>query len=487
MDKAQRKGWLYGLGILLSLFFLVMPLSQARAETVDVPTVRVLIDQPVTVEIKIASGRYGLIDEQTGMPIDYQPTQGDWRITAVGRALQITSGGQALPRTYSGPIYLHGIAGTENILEINGKKYRGNLRIYPPQAVDQRGLVLINDLDLESYLYGVVGPEMGFGAPQEALKAQAVVSRSYALYHLTIRQRSNSLFDLRADTSSQVYRGIEGERDHIRQVVDDTRGQVLHYDGRVIEAVYHSNAGGKTESAQFVWNESRPYLEGVTSPDDAYAEELSTATAAAYRWRKTITAQEITERAQSITGRDIGTVKAIRIAEKSPTGRVIRLEVVGSKETITVDKLLVRALVNTPSTLFTVASAVTSTENTIVGKPTGNSTITVLAADESPRAYTIKEASVFAMGADLIPRQVDAAKELFILSQGGLNQSSTIEIRPGDTFTLQGHGYGHGVGMSQWGAMGMSIKGKTYKEIVEHYYGGSQRNGRLQIVGDWGT
>ncbi|KAB2951255.1 SpoIID/LytB domain-containing protein [Heliorestis acidaminivorans] len=508
MGKAQRKEWLYGLVILLSLCFIIMPLSLAEAE--DIPKVRVLISQPVTAEIKISSGTYQLIDEQTGLTINDSTDSGSWRITLAGHSLRIEKDGQALARTYQGPIYLHGMDRQENILEINGKKYRGNLRIYAPISQEQSGLIIINELDLESYLYGVVGLEMGFSAPTEALRAQAVVSRSYALYHLRIRQQSNTLFDLRADTSSQVYRGLEGERPNILQVVDDTKGQVINYDGRVIEAVFHSNAGGKTESSQYVWNEGRPYLLSVATPEDSYAEEFSTATTAAYRWRKTITAQEIADRTRAVTGRDPGIVTDLRIVETSPTGRVTNLEVIGTKGKVSVGRLQVRAVVDSPSTLFTLESTNPSntsnsanTSNTakspnqVTGNPTGNSIINVISASESTQTYTIRDAAFYIIGADNMIRQGTANQELYVLGREGLTKAGNTSTSPGtgsqhtvgtsQSFVLTGFGFGHGVGMSQWGAMGMSQKGKTYQEIVKHYYSGGRQDSRLQIVGDWGT
>ena len=99
----------------------------------------------------------------------------------------------------------------------------------------------------------------------EALKSQAVAARSYALFH---RQNdANTVFDLGDTTAWQVYGGLEKEAPSTRAAVDATQGQVLTYQGQIINSVFHSCAGGYTENVEDVWSSPLPYLRGVFSPD----------------------------------------------------------------------------------------------------------------------------------------------------------------------------------------------------------------------------
>ncbi|MBM5799812.1 MAG: SpoIID/LytB domain-containing protein, partial [Cyanobacteria bacterium K_DeepCast_35m_m2_023] len=140
------------------------------------------------------------------------------------------------------------------------RQYRGRLQIRR-QAL---GLQAINHLPLELYLPSVVGSEMPSGWPQSALRAQAVAARTYAL-----RQRKPAQpFDLRSTVSSQMYRGLESETDSTREAVAATRAQVLTYRGDLIEAVFHSSAGGSTEASGDLWAQQLPYLIPVPDYDD---------------------------------------------------------------------------------------------------------------------------------------------------------------------------------------------------------------------------
>lgn len=143
-------------------------------------------------------------------------------------------------------------------MRMNGKSYRGWLEV----RKKRNGLLLvINELDIEDYLLGVVTAEIPHGWEWEALKAQAVAARTYALYQKrTSGARSYHLF---ATINSQVYGGADGERRRGTKAVQDTRGLVLTYRGEIIPAFYHSSCGGQTENAAELWGIDEPYLKGV--------------------------------------------------------------------------------------------------------------------------------------------------------------------------------------------------------------------------------
>src|SRR5919198_3373303 len=131
------------------------------------------------------------------------------------------------------------------------RRYRGSIQV----DVVGGKLRAINYVGLEQYLYGVVPSEMPFGWHPEALKAQAVVARSYAL-----AVRKTGAFDLYPDTRSQVYLGIDPERPSTNAAVDATAGKVVLYDGQVAKTYFFSTSGGRTASSQDVWGTAVPYL-----------------------------------------------------------------------------------------------------------------------------------------------------------------------------------------------------------------------------------
>jgi stage II sporulation protein D len=146
-------------------------------------------------------------------------------------------------------------------LKYGGKQYRGQLQVNAART----SLQLVNSVGLESYLYGVVPREVPFHWPIEALKAQAVVARSYAL-----AVRKSGAYDLYADTRSQVYGGVAAEKPTTSAAVDATAGQVLLYAGKVATTYFFSTSGGRTASIADVWanGEAIPYLVGVPDPYD---------------------------------------------------------------------------------------------------------------------------------------------------------------------------------------------------------------------------
>lgn len=142
-------------------------------------------------------------------------------------------------------------------LSLDGRLYRGNL------VLDGQGgyLRVVNTVDLESYLQGVVAGEMPHSWPSEALKAQAVAARSYALANIV----KGKPFDLYPDVRSQVYRGIAGEKPRTSDAVRATAGEVVLYGGKVASTLYFSSSGGRTASAADVFGVPTPYL--VSRPD----------------------------------------------------------------------------------------------------------------------------------------------------------------------------------------------------------------------------
>jgi len=182
---------------------------------------------------------------------------------------EIPAMGSVVAESQPGAVKIHQYQGNQFWIEptqggyvaIGNKWYRGRTQIV---AVGNQ-LTAVNYVDLEHYLYSVVGSEMPVNWPMEALKAQAVAARTYALYKR--QQGGNAIFDVGDTTTWQVYKGLEEEANTTQSAVNATTGQVLTHNGQIIEAVFHSSSGGHTENVEDVWSSPRPYLRGVADFD----------------------------------------------------------------------------------------------------------------------------------------------------------------------------------------------------------------------------
>ncbi len=162
----------------------------------------------------------------------------------------------------TGTDYLIITPGVNGFVSTKEKWYRGNLII---KKTDE-GLTIINDVGLEDYLLGVVPSEMPASWDIEALKAQAIAARSYTLANLG--KRIFFGYDLKDTAEDQVYNGASAEKEKTNKAVLETKGKVLVYNGKIINASYCASAGGKTRLASEVWNRELPYIHSVPSYDD---------------------------------------------------------------------------------------------------------------------------------------------------------------------------------------------------------------------------
>lgn len=263
---------------------------------------------------------------------------------------------------------------------IGDRWYRGRTQLVPTG----KGLVAVNYVDLEQYLYSVLGAEMSASWPLEALKAQAVAARTYALYKRATG--GNSVFDVGDTTQWQVYKGLETEAKSTHQAVESTAGQVLTYGGQPILAVFHASSGGHTENVEDIWRQSQslPYLRGVADYDMGTPN---------FEWTKSLSRSELSRK---ISG--VGSVISMTPESTTPQGRIVTMLVQGDRGTRHVSGSDLRSALGLKSTLFVVNSD-------------GN-----------------------------------------------------------NGFQIQGRGYGHGLGLSQWGARNLAAQGTNYQQILGHYY-----------------
>lgn len=206
---------------------------------------------------------------------------------------------------------------------VNGRSFRGAVEIVAKGA---GRLTVINDVDVEDYLRGVVASEMPPSWPAEALRAQSVVARSYAVANKGRFGKDG--YDICATAACQVYDGVRGEKPSTDQAVKATRGRVLQYKGETVSAVFHSCCGGRTDSAKDVWRSAGvPYLRGVRgrwcrgdSPHSQWTGEISD-DAMASRLRA--------------AGKGVGRVKDVRVSARTGAGRAYEVRVTGTEGGVT--------------------------------------------------------------------------------------------------------------------------------------------------------
>ncbi|MEW6493305.1 MAG: SpoIID/LytB domain-containing protein [Cyanobacteriota bacterium] len=261
---------------------------------------------------------------------------------------------------------------------IGDRWYRGRTQLVPTS----KGLTAVNHVDLEQYLYSVLGSEMSPSWPLEALKAQAVAARSYALHQRSMAK--NPVYDVGDTTTWQVYKGLETEALSTQEAVNATSGQVMTYEGQIILAVFHAASGGHTENVEDIWKSPLiPYLRGVVDYDQS---------APVYEWTKSFSRREISGK---ISG--VGSIISMTPERTTPQGRIVTMLVEGDRGKKRLSGSDLRSALGLRSTLFVV------------------------------------------------------------------NQT-------GNGFEIRGRGYGHGLGMSQWGARNLAAQGINYQQILSHYY-----------------
>ena len=337
----------------------------------------------------------------------------------------------------------------EHFIEINKKMYRGTMDIH--MTAGKTGLTVVNVLPMEQYLYGVLAKEISPEWHLEAVKAQAVAARTYGVYNRNKHQADG--YDVCATNDCQVYGGREYETPRVLKAVNDTAGQVMMYQGKVIPAYFHSSAGGYTENSENVWGTYQPYARGVIDYDQNSPH---------YKWEKKLTRSEL-EGAILKAGYKIGGIKAIELAgltnapmnstERGVSGRVKVIRFIGTSGSAQVAGEKIRNMLGLKSTLFDINVLLTEQKN--------------VEFDITDSRGTVDHKKV---DINLPPSReqglVTDKKELHRLS-GRLNEMIVIS----------GFGWGHGLGMSQWGAKAMAEKGPQgdatyYKEILKHYYQG---------------
>jgi len=394
-------------------------------------------------------------------------------------------GGRANPALLPWPSQATAPGRSLPLVGLGRRRYRGLVRVLP----EGERLQAVNLLGLEHYLASVVGSEMPASWPAEALRAQAVAARTYALAQL----KPDAPFDLRATVASQAYLGTEAETDSTRSAVATTRSQVLSHGGALIDAVFHSSSGGSTENSGELWNRQLPYLVSVADQDT-----LSP-------WRQWSVRFEPEQLRKAF--RETGGASRIDVLAASSTGRVRRARVVGPGGSLELSGSELRQRLGLRSTLvqfrfepplapgpaggITTATAQANAEAAALNRGDRSARADGREAGQPPRGVGRPSADSGATaprtagrplpppppplpGSDSRPGAAMAA-----VSDGGdtgavgaAQQDGLVAALP--ALEVVGRGFGHGVGMSQWGAYGLALRGMGYGQILRHYYRGAR-------------
>ena len=323
------------------------------------------------------------------------------------------------------------------------------------ERVNGGDLTIVNILGLEDYVKGVVPYEMSDSWPIEALKAQAVCARTYALANLN--RHSSYGFDICSSTHCQAYYGTNRAGSNSDSAVDQTAGLVATYNGRLAECYYYSSNGGTSEDVSVVWgsDQSRyPYLVGVVDPYEALVvDQISN-----YEWSYEYTGEELAAELSQMEYTWATDIVAVTVTEYSRMGNPAYIQFTDASGLVTPDistGALVRNL-GLRSYHYTITGGGSSGGQLMVnGQP----------VDGLDGLYAIGgDGNISAIGGGAYV--IDGNGDIVQAGSGGGSSSSD------GVFTISGAGWGHNVGMSQWGAYAQAQEGRTYLQILTFYYTG---------------
>jgi stage II sporulation protein D len=336
------------------------------------------------------------------------------------------------------------------LVELNGKPYRGAIELVRGAKSE---ITAVNIIALEDYLYGVVPMELQASSPAEALKAQAVASRTYAVN--MIGKHGAEGFDMCRTDSCQVYGGYEAEDARATRAVDDTRGKVVLYKGSIAEVYFFSSSGGYTANVSHVWNSVReyPYL---TAVEDNYESGDSKN----YEWETVYTAAELKTKLAS-NGVNIGNITGVAVTKAAEGGRVIELTITGA------DGVKVFTNGSCRTFLGNLHSQVYTVYANDANNQTGAGGRTYASAGADGTIGNTISGGCAAIGAGGVTAVIKGNGGTAV-SAGGYTGLPAC----GAVFRFAGRGWGHGVGMSQEGAKGMAYAGFSYIDILIHYFPG---------------
>ena len=363
-----------------------------------------------------------------------------------------------------------------------GYRYYGGFRY---ERISGGDLTVVNIVDLETYIKGVVPYEMSSSWPLEALKVQAVCARSYAYINIHSGKHTSYHFDVCNTTDCQAYYGAGTNSSSYQatertdRAVDETAGEYAWYDGQVIEAFYSSSHGGASESVYNVWGtslEQYPYLCGVEDPYEADMASKNSYSS----WTVSYTSSELAQRLQA-RGYNASSGIASLTLMYSDLGNVIQVRVTyGNGESNDLKPTSIRSVFGVSSIRFTVnGQSVSSGAGT--SSSGGGLTANGSASLDSQGTYTVisgsgslSQAGLDGLYAISGSGSINPAEDTVSSGGSGTDTPAGTQVTvSGSSYIFQGSGNGHQLGLSQYGARAMAERGFTYDEIIEFYYPGT--------------
>lgn len=386
-QKPERYIFCYLSSVICLLLFLICLLSDAYAagrrpsRAPNYVRVAVIKDaREITLSIR---GPYQIFALHTDQVLSQGSSLHKARISPATSGIKIGE----LPLKFYG---IRVIPEHEASIFIDRQRFRGCIDII---RTEKLSLLVVNHIDVEDYLYGVLYNEVSPWWSMEALKAQAIASRTFALYEKKAREEAD--YDLTCDIYSQVYRGRTSERYRTTRAVNQTQGLVLTYQGKIFPAYYHATCGGHTEDVSELWDLELPVLKGV-SCDFCHASPH-------YQWKEVVDLRVIT-RALHKAGYAWADIHSIDIKDRDKSGRIRKM---------------------------------------------------VLVTSEGPVSMS--------------------ANQFRLAVSPNVIRSANFEVIMDSEYArFSGFGWGHGVGLCQWGASYMARKGYSTERILKHYYPGAK-------------
>jgi stage II sporulation protein D len=375
-------------------------------------TIRVLLSTPAATA-QVASPAGLIFSDRAGGYVARAAANESWRVERARRRVRLVRPDGSVTDWVDGAISSHPL--DDALLSVGGKPYRGDMLF----VASDSALHVVNVVQIDDYLRGVVPLEIGTKSAGDsaAVQAQAVTARSYAFIHLS--GPLMRAYDVTAGTLDQVYGGVAAETPVSSEAVESTRTLVLKYAGRVVNAPYHSTCGGSTAAASEIWRSNdEPYLQPVSDKipgTGRYYCDISPR----FRWTRTMEASTLNAALARYlasyvpaAGRQPGIAQRIAVTSNTASGRVGTLAIVTDKGEYTVRGNDIRYVLRPPG-----GEILNSTYFTVLATPGADGSIARL--------------------------------------------------------TIEGNGYGHGVGMCQWGAIGRARAGQDFRTILNTYYPGT--------------
>ena len=341
-----------------------------------------------------------------------------------------------------------------------GYRYYGGFQY---QRIDGKDMNVVNFLSMDDYIKGVIPYEMNAAWPLEALKAQAVAARTYTAAHLN--HHNGSGFDLCCEVDCQTYRGVNASDENSDRAVDETSGVYMTYEGEYVNAFYFSSDGGATEDCENVFNAPLPYLRGKPDPYEAYVQT------GRENWRFVYSADEITailrmknyRCAQIVsitpTYTSMGNIYSLKFTDANGVNWVFSKDRAGS------------ILYSSAYQKYTYSQRFTVTD---ADAPADENSFYVAGGE----GINLLPDSLYVVAGDGSVTMVGGAANAAVLSAEGTENVSLRGYTSGtitaSSYLIKGSGWGHNVGMSQYGARAMAELGMTYIDILSFYYEGAE-------------